>query len=107
MDAMPVKELIAEELIDDEGSCCTIGVVCKSRGVDVAKVDYHDSVSVGAAVGIAHQMVAEIEYLNDECGERFERDATNAGIWNRIEETPAERWQRMRTWINGQLAKST
>jgi len=31
MDKMPVKELIESKLIDDKGSCCTIGVVCKSK----------------------------------------------------------------------------
>ena len=62
MDAMPVKELIANQLIDAEGACCTIGVVCKSRGIDVSKVDPHEPWDVGRAVGIAHQMAQEIEY---------------------------------------------
>lgn len=105
MDAMPVKELIAEELIDADGSCCTIGVVCKSRGVDVAKVDYDDASSVGAAVGIAYQMVAEIEYENDECGERWDRDEAT-GKYEHVTETSAERWQRMRAWVERQLIKS-
>lgn len=111
MDAMPVKELIASELVNKDGDCCTIGVVCKARGIDVSKIDYECPESVGAAVGIAHQMAAEIEYYNDEYGERFERydlpvnpDAKPSQWqpkygWNRIEETPAERWQRMRDWV--------
>lgn len=75
MDAMPEKVLISNELINDEGDCCTIGVVCKT----------------GAAVGIAHQMAAEIEYENDECGP-----------WSRAE-TPEERWKRMRAWVDSKL----
>ncbi len=38
MDAMPEKVLIKDELIDEDGNCCTIGVVCKLRGVPVEGV---------------------------------------------------------------------
>lgn len=116
MDAMPEKILIAEELINDEGDCCTIGVVCKARGVDVSKIDYEDPEQVAAAVGIAHQLAAEIEYYNDERGARYEKVAIEVPPdapawqdrwkWERIEETPAERWQRMRKWIDSKLIPS-
>lgn len=89
MNAMPVKELIASELVNDKGECCTIGVVCKSRGIDVSKIDYEDARQVGEAVGIARPLAAEIEYENDENGWRYGRG----------QETPAERWQRMRKWV--------
>ena len=89
MDAMPVKELIKHELIDEDGSCCAIGVVCKSRGVDFASIDVSDNWAVGELVGIAHQMAAEIEYLNDECCERYE--------------TPKECWLRMRKWVQAKI----
>jgi len=89
MDAMPEKALIASELINDEGDCCTIGVICKARGIDVSQIDYEDPESVGKAVGIARQMAAEIEYENDECGWRYGRG----------DETPEEKWQRMRAWV--------
>lgn len=112
MDAMPEKVLIAEELISEEGDCCTIGVVCKARGIDVKGVDFHCPENVGALVGIADQMAAEIEYKNDECGERYEKvpvpttSPYGAGwTWLRVEETPAERWQRMRKWVDSQLHK--
>lgn len=88
MDAMPVKELIAEELINADGACCTIGVVCKSRGIDIAKIDYEDTHQVGEAVGITHQLAAEIEWENDEHNWR---------------ETPAERWTRMRKWVDSHI----
>lgn len=117
MDAMPEKILIANELVNDDGDCCAIGAVCKARGVDVSKIDYEEPEQVGAAVGIARQMAAEIEYLNDECGERFEKvdveippDAPtptwpwrDSWRWLRVEETPAERWQRMRKWVASQI----
>lgn len=92
MDAMPEKALIAEELIDDEGQCCTIGVVCKARGIDVSKIDHEEPEQVGAAVGIARQLAAEIEYENDDGGWR---------------ETDEQRWQRMRRWVDSQLLKET
>ncbi len=112
LDAMEVKELIAEELINEEGQCCTIGVVCKARGMDVSNIDYECPERVGAAVGIARQLAAEIEYENDEFGGRFVKVAQerppdkswHPGFrWERVEETPAERWQRMRKWVAGKI----
>lgn len=90
MDGMAEKVLIAEELIDENGDCCTIGVVCKARGLDVTTVDIEDPEAVGALVGIAHQLAAEIEYLNDD--------------WKR--ESPEARWVRMRKWVDSHCIKS-
>jgi hypothetical protein len=111
MDAMPEKILIAEELINEDGDCCTVGVVCKARSIDVSKIDYDDPESVGRAVGIAHQMAAEIEYENDEGGGRFEqvdvpekKGQFHPGWeWREVQETPAERWVRMRKWVSEHL----
>ena len=90
MDSMPVKELIAEELIDEEGNCCAIGTVCKSRGLSVKSVDSTDPESVGKLVGISRLMAAEIEFENDD---DFGFEV----------ETPAKRWTRMRKWIDSNL----
>lgn len=99
LDAMPVKELIAGELVNDiTGGCCAIGAVCKARGLDVSKVDYEDPAQVGNLVGIAHPLAAEIEYENDT-GEVYVD-----GQWQ--QETPARRWQRVRKWVEGQLVKN-
>lgn len=92
MDAMPVKELITHNLVDDFGCCCTMGVVCQARGIDVSKIDPEDTEAVGKALGIARQMVAEIAFENDD-------------DWYGRKETPAERWQRMRKWVNKHLKK--
>lgn len=89
MDAMPVKELIADKLIDVNGKCCAIGVVCKSRNIDVSKVDYEDPISVARAVGISQSMAAEIEYENDEAVYYIE--------------TPNRRWERIRKWVASNL----
>ena len=88
MDAMPEKVLIADELINDEGDCCTIGVICKARGIDISEIDYNEPEEIGSAVGIARQMVAEIEYENDE--------------WSPSEK-PSERWKRMRAWVDSKI----
>ena len=90
LDAMPVKELIQERLIDEGNNVCAIGAVCRSRGLDVSNVDCHDPDEVGKTVGISHIMAAEIEYMNDEFP------------WE--PETPAQRWQRMRKWVDENIA---
>jgi hypothetical protein len=94
LDAMPEKALIQGELVDGAGGVCAIGAICKSRGLDVGDVDYYDPPSVAAAVGISWQLAAEIEYENDEGGFR---DL----------ESPEQRWQRMRRWVEAKLLKST
>ena len=77
---MPEKRLITGDL-EAEGQVCTIGALGRARGVDMAKLDPEDSVSVAASFNIAEPLAREIVFLNDECG------------WN---ETPEQRWTRMR-----------
>lgn len=89
MDAMPEKVLITGELVTEEGDCCTMGVVCKARGLDVTKVDEHSTEEVGELIDIAHQLAAEIAWENDEAG--------------MPDETPEHRWVRMRAWVAGRL----
>lgn len=90
MDAMPVKRLIAYELVSSTGECCAIGVVCKARDLDVSEVELEDSEEVGNLVGIARQLAAEIEYENDE---------------GAYQETPEQRWVRMRSWVEKNIVK--
>ena len=59
MDAMPEKVLIAGELESEKGECCTIGVVCKARALDVSRIDYENPNSVGKLIGVARSMAAE------------------------------------------------
>lgn len=88
LDAMSEKKLIRDELVDETGQCCTIGVFCKAKQIDVSAIDYEDAESVGKAVGIPKSMAAEIEYENDEHGRN---------------QTPEERWTRMRRWVADNL----
>ncbi len=91
LDAMPEKSLIAGELINDQGACCAIGAVFKSRALDVGGVDYDDPDSVAKTIGVARAMAAEIAFMNDEYGPRREE--------------PAKRWERMRKWVDENLIK--
>lgn len=89
MDDMPEKRLIHGDLMSASGEVCAIGVVCKSRGLDVSAVDVHDPDEVGGLVGISRSLAAEIEYENDE--------------GTRSQETPEERWIRVRKWVGDQI----
>ena len=88
LDAMSDKKLIVGKLVDNVGDCCTIGAVCKARGIDVSKVDYEYPEAVGKLVGISQSMAAEIAYENDE---------------RNSELTPEQRWTEMRKWVDENL----
>lgn len=89
MDAMPEKRLIAEDLAAD-GCYCAMGVVAAARGVDVSGIDPHSATQVSQALGIAKAMAREIAFMNDE------------GNWD-WNETPEQRWTRMRKWVGEQI----
>jgi hypothetical protein len=89
MDAMPVKELIADEL-EVSGQFCALGVVGRARGIDMTGIDPEDSRIVAKTFDIAEPMAREIVYINDECG------------WG-SGETPSARWERVRKWAESQL----
>lgn len=88
LDAMEVKELIAEEIVADDGQVCAIGAVARARRLDVAGLDVEDGEAVGKAFGIARSMACEIAYENEETD---------------YAESPAERWGRMRRWVQEHL----
>lgn len=100
MDAMPIKALIAEDLVTPEGQCCALGVVCKARGIDVSKIDETDPECVADALGVAPAMAREIAYLNDD-DFGYEGSRTRAK-----EEDPEKRWIRMRKWVAERLSKT-
>lgn len=100
MDAMPVKRLIAHEIQDETGEVCAIGSVCLARSIDPCTIDYELPEHVGAVMGIARSLAAEIEFENDEA------DAwNNAHRQNWKPETPEERWVRMRKWVDENTLK--
>lgn len=88
LDTLPEKRLIAHDLRNSEG-VCALGAVGSKRGVELEKFDPEDADTLSGVFGIAHQLVRELEYENDE------------GFWGshyRELETPEHRWQRIRDW---------
>lgn len=88
MDAMPEKVLIANEL-EAEGDYCALGVLGAKRGISLVQIDPDDREQVAEVFGIAPALAAEIVFENDECG------------WHG--ETPAQRWSRMRQWVQSNI----
>lgn len=88
LDAMPVKELISGDLINENGECCALGAVARARGMDVSDVDPGCREEVGRRFDIAPCMAAEIAFEND----------TNRMFGPEL--CPAERWKHMRRWVD-------
>ncbi len=97
LDALPEKRLIANSFIEpQEGCVCALGAVGKSRGIDLSAFEEIDPDDDGAAAdaasgvfGIPHTLAATIMDENDEGGRR--------------DQTPEERFARMRRWAECQL----
>lgn len=86
LDGMPEKRLIAKHLRQD-GEVCGLGCVGARRGMDLEKLDPEDPSSLAEAFGIARQLVAEIEFINDD-------DFSCGTGW-----PPEKRWERVRAWV--------
>lgn len=91
LDAMPEKRLVAEALRAPSGEVCAMGSVGAARGLDMSEIDAGDPYAVAPAFGIAPAMAAEIAFVNDEMGP-----------YDRAED-PAERWARVRQWVQEQV----
>lgn len=86
LEALPEKKLIPHELIEN-GNVCALGAVGLARGIDLKDIDPEDYDLLSDKFGIAHQLIREIEWENDE----------NGGP------TPEERWRRIHKWATGNL----
>ena len=93
MDAMPVKELIANALVAD-GAYCAMGVVGAKRGVDMSKIDPDEPSQVSKAFDIAAALAQEIAFINDD-------------DYSYRNDDPARRWHRVRRWVDSQIVKAT
>ena len=93
MDAMEEKKLISDELINENGQCCALGVVAKVRGLDVRGLDEEDSEMIAKTFNIADAMAREVAFMNDEGG--------------CYQETDEERFTRMRAWVVSQIRDET
>jgi hypothetical protein len=93
LDNMPVKRLITDEL-EVEGGYCTLGVIGKSRGIDMKNIDPEDPAQVSKNFDIAEALAQEIVFMNDEHDGYFR------------EESPEKRWERMRKWVDSQITNN-
>lgn len=84
LDEMPQKELIADDL-EADGKYCALGVIGKKYGLPIETIDSRDYDEISKQFHIAPAMAREIVYENDEGG--------------RFDETPEQRYQRMRAWV--------
>lgn len=91
LDAMPVKRLIADNLVC-EGEFCTLGVLGAKRDIEMTDLDPDDSERVAQAFNIAECLAQEVVFMNDE-----------AAHWR---ETPEQRFARMREWVAKQIKQS-
>jgi len=94
LDAMPVKELVAEELVTLDGEVCAMGCVAVARGIPAEKiqeVDPEEKDDVASLLGIAPALAAEIAEENDECPTWRHTNAARA------------RWVHMRRWVNRKM----
>lgn len=88
MATLPERKLISHDL-EAGGSVCALGAVGKARGIDMKDLDPEDRDQIAKVFGIAPALAAEIVYMNDEANWRIE--------------TPEQRFERMRAWIEEQL----
>lgn len=86
LDAMPVKELIAEDL-ERDGRVCALGALGNARGMDMTEIDPYDSATVASRFDIAESLAREIAFVNDD------------DYFDCRHPTPAQRWQRVRNWV--------
>ncbi|WP_236202204.1 hypothetical protein [Pseudomonas pseudonitroreducens] len=100
LDAMPEKRLITEEL-EADGQFCTLGVLGAKRGIDMSNLAPDCRETVAAAFDIAPALAAEIVFKNDEYPGGF---YDGSGKWSR--ETPEQRWQRMRNWVEASIQEA-
>lgn len=95
LDAMPVKRLIAGDIKDSDGNVCALGALdATAPAYDEDDDGWDHSRQLAAHFNIAHALAAEIVYMNDEyCS------------WRSKDETPEQRWIRMRAWVDSQITR--
>ncbi len=112
LDAMEDKALYAVDgddgLFAEYDVCkpCAMGALAlHSRMEDPLNIDGTDHEHTAGKFNIAHQLMREVEFENDECGAgAYERNPDwregmpNYLRWRWRSEAPEDRWRRMRDW---------
>ena len=86
LDAMPVKRLIADELVTEGGECCALGAVALARKVPGLENEDYDRENMAKMFDVAPALAAEIMFENDQ-------------DFSYREETPEQRFTHMRAWV--------
>jgi hypothetical protein len=94
LDAMPSKRLITKAIRDTSGDVCALGALDPNAPASDADDldDWEYSQKLAKHFNVARALASEIVYMNDEY------DA-----WRTDNETPEERWTRMRAWVASQI----
>lgn len=94
LDAMPTKRLIAGHIKDEAGEVCALGALDPAAPkYDEDDLDDFDHPrKLAEHFGIAQALASEIVYMNDEYA-----------AWRLQDETPEQRWIRMRAWVDAQI----
>lgn len=103
LDAMPVKELIADKLITPQGEVCAVGCLMQARGIDkIDHIDYADFEGIAKMLGVNEKVIQEIEFLNDQ-GYAEWLPLPNVGYNQEFmkRDRPDERWRYLREWVDG------
>ncbi len=96
LDAMPTKRLIADAIKDTSGDVCALGALDPNApAYDQDEYGWDHSADLAKHFNIAHALAAEIVYMNDD-----------AGSWRHRDETPEQRWVRMRAWVDEQIIRT-
>ena len=90
LEAMPDKRLIADDFRRD-GEVCALGAVAVKRGRPDIGQDPEDYDGIATDLGIAPQLVQEIEFVNDELDDYYRKA------------TPEQRWQKVHDWAESQI----
>lgn len=115
LDALPDRRLVSNSLLTTGGEMCAIGAVAAARGVAVEPADdgpdwydgedFYDSVA--DKLDVAHQLVREVMYLNDDIATaRWGRLVTAARwqSWHGPLEDPGRfRWRHLRRWVESKI----
>jgi hypothetical protein len=83
------RGVLDESIGDKDGNVCVLGALAAHRGLPI-DIDAEDHDKLGETFDIAHQLAAEVMYMNDEY---FDTDS------------PETRWVKMRKWASCQLVE--
>jgi hypothetical protein len=105
LDAMPVKELVANDLQVD-GEYCTMGLYGAAYVPAVLECDTEEHDVIADLVNVAPQLVQEVMFLNDEGYFDGNSEFDRRPYAEKMAVQGAARWKYMRNWAESNLKKA-